>query len=198
MQDEELRASVAAVGPLLPVLVWHGSTLDGRRREQICAELGLVPRVVHVHSLSEACKALWALHPDRAVQLARDHGAGLARNIATLCGARLVEVSRLLDGGKPRSSSKRAPRRTRSQKTELVQLWIDPQLKHYAREAAEHERLTLSALFRVAAWQHIERVLPRAAEAGGSRGPRVEQVSARAQRQRQTDGRSARRTTGSL
>jgi hypothetical protein len=184
MNEQELRASVAAVGPLLPVLLWRGDTLDGRRREQICAELGLVPRVMHVRSLTEACQALWALHPERAVQLARDNGVALPTNIAKLCGTRLVHVARILKGERVPSADKRSPRRTRSQKTVLVQLWVDPQLKHYAQLAGNARALTLSAVFRVAAWQFIERTLPRAAEAGSTRGPAVELVSAKAQRRR--------------
>ena len=70
MLERDLGASIAAVGPLLPLLIWSGWTIYGQKREDICAETGLVPRVLVLHSLAEACSALWPLHPKRALELA--------------------------------------------------------------------------------------------------------------------------------
>jgi hypothetical protein len=185
--DRELCASIAAIGPLLPLLVWQGVTIDGRKREIICAELGLVPRVRVLQTLEEACQALWALHPDRAVELAhKEWDAGdrspLLSTVARLCGARVALVALIVNGKKPKVTEKRSPRRTRSVRTELVRFWCDPQLKHYIKRAGEAERLELSAAIRVACWEYVQRVLPRAATEGTERGPAVEYVRPRERR----------------
>lgn len=169
MQERELRASLVAVGPLLPVLIWRGRVVDGEKRSRICGELGLVPRTQVLHSLAECCSALWALHRERAVAEARAHMDGV-RAIAELCGARVADVAQIL-AGKPVKQDTRAPRKTRSQKTVLVQLWVEPQLKHFIKRAGESEHLDMSAALRVAAWEYVQRTLPRAPDEGGDRAP---------------------------
>jgi len=175
MQERELRASLSAVGPLLPVLIWRGRVVDGEKRDRICAELGLVTRIHTLHSLGEVCAALWSLHRERAVAEAIAGGVVGVQQIAEICGARVADVAVLI--APKRKPGKRAPRRTRSQKTELIQLWADPQLKHYVRTTGELEGLDLSSTLRVAAWEYVQRHNGRAPVEGASlRAPAKEWV----------------------
>lgn len=196
MQERELRSSIAAVGPLLPVLIWQGRVVDGQRRDQICAELGLVPQVRTLHTAAEVCSALWAVHPDRAVAEALTNGATGVKEIAELCSARVAEVAALLGAKNKRAVDRRSPRKTRSQKTVMVQFWAEPQLKHFAQRAGASERLDLSSTIRVALWEYVQRHLPRAATEGGARAPSREWVKPpeRRRRQRETVASSSKQT----
>ncbi len=169
MNERELRASLSAVGPLLPVLIWRGRILDGKKRDCICGELGVVPRVQVLHSLSEACSALWAVHQDRAVAEAMAGGATGVQQIAELCSARVADVATLLAGQASKPKSLRGPRRTRSTKSVMVQFWAEPQFKHFVKRAGETEGLDLSATLRVAAWEYVQRHLARAPREGAGR-----------------------------
>ena len=171
MEERELRASIAAVGPLLPVLIWRGRVVDGSKRDQICGELGLVPTVRVLHTPGELCSALWVVHPDRAVDEARELGALSVKDVAELCSARVAEVAGILSSRTKRVVDKRSPRRTRSQKTVLMQVWAEPQLKHFAKAAGATESLDFSGTVRVALWEYVQRHLPRAATEGGARAP---------------------------
>ncbi len=174
--DRELRASIAAIGPLLPVLIWENEVLDGRKRQAICEELGLMPRVLQLHSLPDACRALWTLHPERAVALAATEWQGIKPSLTTiaeLCGVRVAAVAVLMTDGVVRKPDKRSPRRTRSKKTLLIQLWADEQFKHYVKAAGELEGLDLSSTIRVACWEYVQRINPRAATEGSERGPAI-------------------------
>ena len=174
MRERELRASIEIVGPLLPVLRYRDRVLDGSMRSAICAELGLVPRVEELHSLAQACAALWALHPERAVRLALEHTGGV-REVAQLCGARVAEVAPFVHG-KSAKAETRAPRHTRGQKKILLQVWVEPQLKHFLKAAGDEELLDLSAAVRVASWEYVQRILRRAPIEGGSRAPSIDEV----------------------
>ena len=186
MQERELRASIAAVGPLLPVLVYRGRVVDGEKRDRICSELGLIPRTQILHSLHELCAALWVLHPERAIAEAQDALGSLTLvNLAELCGVRPSDVAVVIAGkrGAPRAVE-RSPRRTLGQKSVLIQFWAEPQFKHFVKAAGEHERLDLSATLRVAAWEFVQRTLPRAATEGGARAPAAEWVKPTERRMR--------------
>lgn len=188
--ERELRGSIAAIGPLLPVLVWRNSTIDGRRRQAICDELGLSISLRVLRTLEEACSALWLLHPDRAVELAHAgwsdaHGDTVpsVSTIAALCGARVAQVASLEQAKKPKvKAAQRSPRKTRSKRTLLVQVWFDPQLKHYVARAGAAENLELSAAIRVACWEYVNRVLPKVATEGTERGPSIDYVRPRERR----------------
>jgi hypothetical protein len=179
--EAELRASIQAVGPLVPVLKWLGATIDGRRREAICFEMGILPNVHTCHTLEQACTALWPLHPDRALALAREHAGGhvglppTVRELAQLCNVSVSAIAQALDT-RPRRKETRPPRRTQSIKTELVKFWCEPLFKHYVRLAGARNGLDLSSTLRVAAWQYVQRELPNAPTEGGRRGPSVEHV----------------------
>lgn len=177
MRERELRASIAAVGPLLPVLVYRGRVVDGEKRDRICGELGLIARTQILHSMNELCAALWALHPERAIAEARAQFAGASvAHVAELCNARVADVASVIVGKREKSVEKRSPRKTRSQKTILIQFWAEPQFKHFVQRAGEREQLDLSATLRVAAWEFVQRTLPRAAKEGGERAPGIDWV----------------------
>lgn len=180
MNERELRASIAAVGPLLPVLIWRDRVVDGEKRQRLCAELGFVPSYRVLHSVAEACTALWSLHPERALAEARNHVDGV-RAIAEVCGARVADVAQLL-AGKPVRQDSRSPRKSRSQKKVLVQVWVEPQLKHFIESAGRAENLDLSSAVRVASWEYVQRVNGRAPTEGGPRAPSAEWVKPRERR----------------
>lgn len=51
MSDSEmtaLRESIAKIGQQVPVLVWRGQVIDGRKRMAACAELGITPLMTHL------------------------------------------------------------------------------------------------------------------------------------------------------
>lgn len=179
--EAELRASILAVGQLVPVLKWHGVTIDGRRREAILDAEGIVPAVRNLATLEQACSALWLMHPDRALQLAREHAGGHAglpptvRELATLCGVSVSVIALALQPQK-RKQDNRAPRRARSVRTEIVKFWCEPQFKHYVRLAGARNGLDLSSVIRVACWEYVQRELPRAPTEGSARGPSPEWV----------------------
>lgn len=184
LSEAELRASLQAVGPLSPVLVWRGVTVDGRRREQICVELGIVCPQHQLHTLEQACHALWVVHPERAVQVAREHlggHAGLAptvRELARVCGVSVTVLALELQrsGPKKRGEGKRSPRRTRSIKTDALKVWCEPQLKHFVRLVGAQKGMDISQTIRVACWEFVQKHLPRAPAEGTSRAPSIEHV----------------------
>lgn len=187
--DRELRDSIAAIGPLLPLLVWQNRVVDGQRRQAVCAELGLAAPIRRFGSIQEACTALWALHPARAVALAQEYGEaeGLALTVvdlALLCGARVAAVAVLVTSAKNVKPDRRAPRRQRSQKTEHVQLFVDPQWKHFVVKVGREQGLDLSSTIRIACWEFVQKHLPKAATEGSRRGPPVEMVRPRVIRKR--------------
>lgn len=186
MQERELRASIEAVGPLLPVLVYRGRVVDGEKRDRICGELGLIPRTLILHSTSEVCGALWVLHPERAIAEAQQAFSALTLpELAALCSARASDVAVVLAGKRaPVAAGERSPRRTQGQKSVLIQFWAEPQFKHFVKVAGERERLDLSATLRVAAWEFVQRTMPRAATEGGARAPAVEWVKPSERRMR--------------
>jgi len=67
ISDDELRSSIAKFGCFLPVLRWHGRTLDGHRREIIAVTVGREAPILEVDTRREAASALWIVHPDRAL-----------------------------------------------------------------------------------------------------------------------------------
>lgn len=179
--EAELRASILAVGQLVPVLKWHGVTIDGRRREAICDAEGIQSSVRHLATLEQACSALWLMHPERALAFAREHAgghAGLAptvRELASLCGVSVSVIALALQPQK-RKQDNRAPRRARSVRTEIIKFWCEPQFKHYVRLAGARNGLDLSSVIRVACWEYVQRELPRAPTEGSARGPSADWV----------------------
>ncbi len=182
--EAELRASLLAVGPLVPAIVWRGVTLDGRRREQICVEEGIyLPQNVF-HSLEQACHALWTVHPERAIQVAREHRGGHAglpptvRELAEICGVSVTTLALVLQQMQPAKTPgrPRAPRRTRSIKTEIVKFWAEPQWKHYVRLVGAQKGMDLSQTIRVACWEYVQKHLTKPPTEGQLRAPSADHV----------------------
>jgi hypothetical protein len=173
--DRELRDSIEAAGCLDAVLFWHGTIIDGRRRHQICEELGIVPRVAVLTTLHAACTALFQRHPDRAVAMAREHLGGSAglpptvRELADVCSTSVSAIALLVQG--PTVVEKRGPRRLRSQRTTLVQVWVEPQWRHYVALAGEAQGMNLSSTIRLACWEFVQRNMPRPPTEGTDRSP---------------------------
>jgi len=188
LSDQELRGSIAAAGCLDPVLIWQGLVIDGRRRHAICEELGIVPPMHISTSLQAACTALFLRHPDRAIVLAREHLGGHAglppsvRELAELCNVSVSAIAvHLKPSGRP---EKRAPHRTRSQRTELLRVWVEPQWLHYVRLVGASQGLNLSATVRKACWEFVQKHAPRTPTEGTYRGPSVEHVRPKIERRR--------------
>lgn len=177
--DQELRASILAAGCLDALLVWHGMIIDGRRRHLICQEEGVVPPIVVFTELRAACTALFQRHPERAIAMAREHLGGHAglpptvRELAEVCSTSVTAIALLT---RPKNADKRGPRRVRSQRTELVRVWVQPQWTHYVRLAGASLGLNLSATVRLACWEFVQRTLPRRPTEGTDRSPSPEWV----------------------
>lgn len=170
MRDRDLRASLAAFGAQLPALEYDGATIDGRKRELICAELALeLPRRV-LHSLADACGALWPTHPRRALELALSEGPKPVLELARLCGATTSAVALELQAAKPKKSHKRKSdptqparaREARGGKAKMLTVWIEPEFHYYVKACAKHLRTNISELTRDALWRRIAVTVPRA------------------------------------
>lgn len=140
----------------------------------------MVPPVAVMVTLQAACTALFQRHPERAITLAREHLGGHAglpptvRELAEVCGASVSAIALLTAPPKPKE--KRAPRRTRSQRTELVRVWVEPQWSHYVRRAGSTLGMNLSATIRLACWEFVQRTLPSRPTEGTDRSPSVDWV----------------------
>lgn len=172
--DRELRDSIAAAGCLDPLLYWQGMLIDGRRRHQICEALGILPPIVVCQTLKAACTALYQRHPDRAVVMAREHLGGHAglpptvHELAEVCSASVSAIALLV---RPKVKEKRGPRRTRSQRTELLRVWVEPQWMHYVRLAGAALGMNLSSTVRHACWQLVQATLRNRPTEGTDRSP---------------------------
>ncbi len=173
--DRELRDSISAAGCLDPVLIWNGLIIDGRRRHQICGELGIVPPMAVFTTLKAACTALYLRHPERALAMARDHLGGHAglpatvHELADVCSVSVSAIALLLRA--PATAEKRAPRRTRSQRKQLLRVWVEPQWTHYVKRAGEQLGMNRSATVRYACWEFVQRTLPQRPTEGTDRSP---------------------------
>jgi hypothetical protein len=172
MNDRELRLNLAAIGALLPVFIYEGRVIDGARRERLCGELGLRIERHDCATLQEACSVLWSHHPVRALELAGPRGLLELAELCSVSPTAIARVKQAIRG--PRKRTERAPRQTQGQKTVQVLLWMEPQLKHYAKRAAEQEGLTLSAFVRKAIWQRAKILAVRAPGEDSVRAPRWE------------------------
>jgi len=169
------------------MLIYRGDVVDGAKRERLCAELELVhPSMRVLHTVEEVCSALWLVHPDRALERARLEGITGIANLARVCSARVADVATLLQKNVPVLRSNRAPKHTRGQQSVKIQFWADPQFKHYMQRAGAEQGLDLSQALRVAGWEHVQKVLPRAATEGSARGPAVALVRPRRVRARRS------------
>src|SRR5262245_34223956 len=107
VRDLELRASLAAIGAFQPAFEYAGEVIDGRRRQVLCAELGKPLEIRVCETLQEACSTLFALHPMRAIELARREGVTSLLDLARACGSTTTAIARELQQVAPKKSHKR-------------------------------------------------------------------------------------------
>lgn len=171
MDDRELRESLIRNGPVLPAVFHDGTQIDGARRAALCAELGIAIEQRHCATLGEACAFLWAVeHKRRALELAQTRNV---HELAELCGTRPAVIARELRALAPRPKFvHKAPRHLQGQKNVLVQIWMEPQLKHLATRAGQREGLTLSAFIREATYNRAQLVDGTAPLPGTHRAPK--------------------------
>lgn len=172
MDDRELRASLAAIGPVLPVLLYDADPIDGRKRRLMCAELGLQITTLELASLRDACAMLYAQHPRRGVELAQRYGVTQIRALAEHCGATVAAVSRELAAAKAKRTGGAARRRLLGHQemaklrdhTHMVKvlLYMEPELRAYGHELAKTKgHGNLSKVIRDSLWKAVA-VLPQA------------------------------------
>lgn len=157
------------IGPQKSGLEYEGEPIDGRRRAEICADLGQDFSFRKCATLQEACTLLWLEHPQRALELA---GARPLLELAQLCSTTPVAVARELQArpkpkgtrgytreieGQPYRELKRAKKMVRRLFT------LEPELYAYAREAAAQKgHRNVNRLVRDALWKEVALTVPNA------------------------------------
>lgn len=169
VRDRDLRASLEAIGQLQPAYEHESELIDGRRRREICAELGLTLRVVRLETLHDACSVLWTLHPSRALELA---GKRPLLELAQLCSASTSAIASQLQAMKPRKSHKATvrilpdqPYRELKATPRMIRrlITLEPELYAYGREAAAQKgHRNFNKLVRDALWKEIALTVPNA------------------------------------
>ena len=176
MRDRDLRASLQQVGPQKRGLEYDGERIDGRRRAEICAELGIDFEIRECTSLQEACSLLWVEHPARALELASKSGAAGVLELARLCSTTSVGIAKEL-ANKPKAKPKpkgredqrahatdHVTRELRRRPKMIRRLFVlEPELYAYAREAAAQKgHNNVSKIVRQALWKEIALSVPNA------------------------------------
>lgn len=168
MRDRDLRASLQSIGALQPGYSYAGELIDGRRRQPLCRELGKPFNVHECGTLQEACGTLWALHPARALELARTEGPRSLLELAELCGTTPSAIAAHLQAAQPKKSHKR---QVRDQAAELSAtpkmlrrlVTLEPELYALAKAAAaEIGHRSFPRLVRDALWKAIRDHVPGA------------------------------------
>lgn len=100
------------IGPLLGVYYWQGSIVDGKRRRQLCQEMGFEVPSVHIPSRRELGHFLWCVHPDRAMAVLKpDTLADASLLFGVSPGTIAMEMKRLQQPkGEPRKATARTAR----------------------------------------------------------------------------------------
>ncbi len=159
VRDHDLRASLAAIGPLQPGYEYDGKLIDGSRRKLLCAELGIAFEIRVCPTMQDACSTLFANHPVRAIALARSEGAASLLELARLCGTTPSSVSQHLE--LPKKSHKRQlqseTKRASSNSRMLRRLvTFEPELYALAKEAArEIGHNNFAQLVRDSLWRTV-------------------------------------------
>lgn len=168
MRDRDLLASLQSIGVQIPGLEWEGVLVDGRKKAQMCADIGLHFEVQRAKSLDEACSILWTRHELRALEL-----AGVTRSVlelARLCSTSAVAIARVLQASKPKKSHHKV-RIENQEYAELRQapkmvkrlFLLEPELYAYAREAAAQKgHRNVNKLVRDALWKEVALLVPMA------------------------------------
>lgn len=168
-ENRDLRASLASIGPQIPGLSLDGVLIDGRKKETMCAELGIAFEIRQAESLTEACSILWTRHPARALELA---GKRSVLELAQLCGTSPTAIAKELQANKPKKShhsQKRLisdtpyPELKQSPKMLKRLFLLEPELYAYAREAAAQAgHRNVNRLVRDALWEKVALLVPMA------------------------------------
>lgn len=165
MRDPDLRASLAAIGQLHPAWEYEGELIDGRRRAEICATLGLALQVRVCNSLREACSTLWTLgHQDRALELARREGLTSLLELAAVCGATPARVALLLQEApspqRRRDRVQKAVTALKRHEPRMVRrvVTFEPELLQLAKEKAKMTNKNLAMVVRDAVWRFVRDV----------------------------------------
>jgi hypothetical protein len=170
MQDRELRESLLAIGPIVPALEYEGELIDGRRRVPLCEELSIPIERRTLHTLHEACSALYSLHPARALELARKNSErSSVLELARICGTTAAAVALHLKDARPKPPRKRRRttdvpiRKLKTQPMVKVLVTMEPELKAYAQEAANGRgHGNVNKLIRDAIWRVVALEVPQA------------------------------------
>jgi hypothetical protein len=156
MNSAEFRESLREIGPLLPVISCGGQVIDGERREKISAEVGRrAPRIELAPA--EALRALWILHPDRAIDRAGKRGLedyARAFGVRPLTVAKYFQQQRITAPAVPAGELDQGAARSR-----LVQFFVSPRMHFLATAASRELGVNLSAFIREAIATHIIRTL---------------------------------------
>jgi hypothetical protein len=67
LSEDALRESLRVHSQWVPVFIFGGVVLDGKRRQRLCRELGRTPHTVELRDKREAARVLFVLHPVEAV-----------------------------------------------------------------------------------------------------------------------------------
>lgn len=169
LPDRDLRTSLEAVGALQPAYEYSGELVDGRRRQPICAELGIRLEVRVCETLQEACSTLWALqHQSRAIELAKREGVVSVLELAQLCGTTTSAIAKAMQAAQPKKSHKRQIKEQTAQLRATPQMLrrlvtLEPELYALAKAAA-HEigHNSFPRLVRDALWKEIRDHVPGA------------------------------------
>lgn len=154
MRDRDLRASLAARGPIHQAYSYAGELIDGRRRKTFCDELGIKLDVHECATLHEACSTLFVLHPERALELARRESTSSLLELAELCGTTPVAIARHITTPKKSHKSSQASVAKSRIVRRLVNL--EPELLELAKQAANQlGHRNVSKLIRDSIWRTV-------------------------------------------
>jgi hypothetical protein len=152
----------------IPGLEYAGTLVDGRKKAQMCADIGLDFPIVRADSLREACSILWTRHPERALELA---GTKRVLELAELCGTNATAVAKVIQQNKPRKSHHKKriidgqPYPELKLQSKMVKrlFLLEPELYAYAREAAAQlGHRNVNKLVRDALWAKVALIVPMA------------------------------------
>ena len=169
MGDRDLLASLRAIGPQISGLEYAGRLVDGRKKAQMCADIGIPFEVRRVETLHEACSILWIRHPERALELA---GTRRVLELAQLCSTSSVAIAKVIQANKPKRSHHKVRlleeeqhyRATRKESRMVKRLFLlEPELYAYAKEAAAQlGHRNVNRLVRDSLWKAVALVVPNA------------------------------------
>lgn len=169
VRERDLKSSLEAIGVQIPGLKYAGELVDGRRKQRLCAQLRIPYTVHEAHSLKEACSILFTRHPDRALELA---GTTSLHELAQLCSTTTTAIANELaaqKGPPKRPAHSRIIRANypalKERKMTRVIFTLEPELRAYAKEAAERAgHRNVSKLIRRAIWKEVVLLVPNAGQ----------------------------------